>query len=128
MRRVMAGVAVCLAGCNTPGPLLRDAEVHRVDLPPHVYQLRQNGPYVQVMRVDFALNARIATVATGAERAAEQVTGCDVAWLQGDVAVMLAGLSCDGAKPPKPPRRSAPQVFFCDLRPGGGAVVLDCAR
>ena len=119
---------ILISGCNAPGAEMRGAPVQRVEVAGFAYDVRQNGPHIQAIRRNLAGFPKIREVAATAEAAMEQVSGCEVAWLMGDVAVMWGGLSCNGEKPPKQPTKSGPDVYYCDVRRGGGPTVLDCAR
>jgi hypothetical protein len=103
-----------LAGCDAAGPGFRGAEAVTREVAGSRFTLRFRGDLVEAVRTspewlpDFAVIARRAAFLAEAERA-----GCKTAWVEGDPAMLLLGLSCDGRKPPKRPDRRGMRV--CEL-------------
>ncbi|WP_050529730.1 hypothetical protein [Pseudaestuariivita atlantica] len=128
MRLLFCALVLMLAACNAPGPLMRGMPAQQVTVNGDTYDVRRNGPYMQAIRRNLRGLPRISEIAAGAEAAMEQVSGCDVAWLTGDVAVMVGGLSCDGEKPPKRPAQRGPDIYDCAVSTVPGPVTLDCTR
>lgn len=123
LRSVCAFVILCLlAACNTAGPGFRDApEVTRsVDGSTFLIRVRDN--MAEIIRTNPEFLPRAETIFDRAGRAVQDATGCDAAWVSGDPAMMLAGLSCDGAPPPpKPRRRSSVICNVTEYEVFGGA-------
>lgn len=72
------------------------------------FEVRHRAGYAEAIRTNVIWGVRMADVANNGGRAIERATGCHVVWLQGDPAVLLAGLDCgDGLKPPRRPRGQA---------------------
>lgn len=115
-----------LIACNTPGPQMRDAPLNRVTAGQDTFDMRRKGDVIQAIRTNARFLPRDDEVAENASAAMEQLTGCKVAWLTGDPALMWAGLSCNGAAaPPMPPPPSATS-FICDVFRTGDFVTLEC--
>lgn len=118
-----------LAACDSAGPGFRglEKEVHEVE--GSRFTLRRQGDVVEAIRTNTEFLPNLDEVGRKAFVAAERMTGCKAAWIQGDPALMRIGLSCDGRPAPKMPRQ--PAVLDCDLsdfysRDGFGSGTLSC--
>ncbi|MFZ5964084.1 hypothetical protein ACOXXX_14125 [Thalassococcus sp. BH17M4-6] len=102
-----------LTACNTGGPGFRGIDPVAQDYDGSRFLIRRNGPLVEVLRVSPEAMPSFRVVARKAGLLTQRMTGCRAAWVRGDQAMMVIGLSCDGAKPPKKPKRRA--RFGCDV-------------
>lgn len=124
-------IATVLIGCNTGGPGFRGVASQAAEVEGSRFTLRRRGDVVEAIRTSPEWLPRLVFVARKAAIAAENMTGCKATWVQGDPAMMLIGLSCDGARPPAMPERK--QVLECDLsdyssRDGIGSGSLSCIK
>lgn len=103
---------LCLAACNTAGPGFRGIPPVEQTYDGSRFLLRQNGPLVEVIRTSPEVLPKFRDVARKASLLLQDRTGCIAAWVVGDPAMMVVGLSCDGAKPPRKPKRKV--SFSCD--------------
>ncbi|WP_231582007.1 hypothetical protein [Puniceibacterium sp. IMCC21224] len=97
------------------------------------FVLRINGPLVEATRTNPEFLPKFPQVARKAGLAAHRATGCTPRWIRGDPAMMIVGLSCDGARPPPKPKRRV--SFYCDVldidlgsRAGLGRAGLECYK
>lgn len=106
-------MTIGLFGCTAAGPGFRgiDPVAHSVEGSRFV--VRSAPPIAEVIRTSPEALPRFDIVAERAAMAVASQTRCLPAWVMGDPAMMLVGMSCDGAKPPKMPKRRA--SFTCDL-------------
>jgi hypothetical protein len=118
-----------IAACDSAGPGFRgqDKEVHEVD--GSRFTLRRQGDVVEAIRTNPEFLPNLDKLGRKAFVAAERMTGCEAAWIQGDPAMMRIGLACDGRPAPKMPKQRA--VLDCDLsdfysRDGFGSGALTC--
>lgn len=117
-------LVLTLVACDTPGPGFRGIDPVRISVGESRFDVRVDGTRAQAIRVNMEWAPRPAAVAPRAVAAIEQVSGCRVARLDGDQAVILAKLECgtDTA-----PRRPGPRAFDCEVEPlGGGLADLTC--
>lgn len=125
MRRLgVIGFLLC-AACHSPGPQMQDVPATKVVVGADSFDLRRQGPYMQAIRRNLRGIPRMDQVARNAEHAMEKTSGCDVAWLVGDVAVLLGGMQCKGAPAPPRPKGTATYVF-CDVSESNDAYVVAC--
>ena len=112
------------AACDTPGPSFRGIEPVRISVGKSIFDVRVDGNRAQAIRLNMEWAPRPAAVAPRAVAAIEQVSGCRVARLDGDQAVILARLEFGrGLAPPAPDIRE----FDCEIEPmGGGLADLVC--
>ena len=113
-----------LAGCNTPGPGFRGLPAHSVSLGGSDFDVRVKGLRAEAIRTNAQWAPRMAATAPQGVAAIEAVSGCRVAKLTGDQAVMRARLDCGDGPPPTP---LFPQEWECEayeVDTGYGA--LDC--
>ena len=112
MRTVIPLLMILVAGCNTPGPDFRGIPAHRMTIGPSMFDIRVTGRRAQALHLTPEWLARFEPIAIRAVLAIEQISGCRVHRLTGDVAVMQASLDCGNGPP------SDPLIFpdlDCDL-------------
>lgn len=102
-----------LAACNTGGPGFRGIEPVKKEVDGSRFLMRFNGQLVEAIRTSHEIFPQFETVARKAGIAAHEQTGCIPHWIRGDAALMVIGLSCNGARPPPKPKRRA--RFHCDI-------------
>lgn len=122
---------VMLCACDHAGPGFRGLDKVERQVEGSRFTLRRNGAIVEAIRMNSEWLPRFPDVARKAALAAEDVTGCDAAWVQGDPAMVWVGLSCDGAIPPAIPKRH--KVLQCDStdfysRGGLASGSLSCVK
>lgn len=100
-----------LAACNTPGYEFRGIDPVRVSIDKSTFDVRINGTYAQAIRLNPEWAPRFEAVAPRGAMAMQKVSGCKVARLWGDQAVMLARLDCGAGVPPLLPGRA----YECEL-------------
>lgn len=114
-----------LAACNTPGPGFRGHDPVRVRVQGSIFDVRVAANRAEAIRRNPEWTLRRETVAPRAVVAIEAVSGCRVAHLGGDQAVIRARLEC-GPGPPSSPS-VVPLGQVCDGRiHDDGHVVLYC--
>jgi hypothetical protein len=112
MRPVMIGLFLTLlAACNTPGPAFRGIVPVHVTVGESRFAVRTRGTRAQALRLTTEWAPRLAAVAPHAVAAIEAVSGCTVARLDGDAALVTARLDCGAGPPPMPP----PRALDCEL-------------
>lgn len=104
-------VGLGLAACNAPGPAFQGIDPHRIAVGGAVFDVRVDGRDAQAIRRNAEWAPRLAAVAPRGILAIEHVSGCRVARIAGDQAVMIAQLDCGTGAPPPPP----PHLFDCAL-------------
>ncbi|MCA0963808.1 hypothetical protein [Salipiger bermudensis] len=129
----MRGLVIILfllsAACNTGGPGFRGLPAQRIEVEGSRFLLRVNGAIAEATRISPEFPARFDPIAERAQKAAFLQTGCEPDWVTGDPAVLVMGLSCDGAPSPKKPRRGR---ISCAIFNGyasaglGGSAELEC--
>ena len=101
-----------LAGCDMPGADYRGVETTRVSVAGSVFDVRVKGLRAEAVRVNTRWAPNRESVAVSAVAAIEGVSGCEVAGLDGDQAMITARLDCGSGAPP--PRRVAP-YYECEI-------------
>jgi hypothetical protein len=115
--RLLIALVLLLAACDSAGPGFGSAPAVQREFDGSRFTLRFAGDLVEVIRTSPEWMPRFETVARKAAFVVEaELPGCRPAWIEGDPAMMLMGLSCDGRKAPRRPKRD--RSFFCDLTPG----------
>ncbi|KJS43015.1 MAG: hypothetical protein VR71_12185 [Roseovarius sp. BRH_c41] len=104
---------IALVGCNSPGPAFQTLTPQRITIGHSAFDVRIAGTRAQAMRVSPEWAPRLAAVAPRGVAAIEAVSGCRVARLWGDAAVMEAQLDCGAGLPSLPP----PQILECEQEP-----------
>ncbi|GAW35193.1 hypothetical protein RA2_02253 [Roseovarius sp. A-2] len=122
MRWPFVVLCLLLAACNAPGPGFHGVVPVRVAVGQSMFDVRIDGLWAQAIRLTPEWAPRPAAVIPRAVAAMEGVSGCRVARLGGDQAVMVAQLDCGaGAPPPAPPS------FTCQVEKlGHGEADLIC--
>lgn len=120
-------VILMLAACDMAGRDFRGLPVTRVDLGGMQFAVRTNGTKAEAIRLNRMLRPRMDLVGPLAGLAIEQVSGCRVRQISGDVAVVTARLQC--AKGAAPTRGSS--AYKCmlqglDALDGFAAEALTC--
>lgn len=114
MKQAWLLILFLLTACNSGGPGFRGIDPVERSVEGSRFLLRVNGPMVEAIRVSPEAFPRFEDVARKANIAAHGVTGCIPHWTRGDAAMMVIGLSCNGARPPPKPKVQA--RFSCDVR------------
>ncbi len=94
MRGLVAIFMAALAGCNTPGPEFRGTDSVRVQVGRSLFDVRVDGTRAQAIRINPEWTPRLEAVAPRGAAAIAQVSGCRVARIWGDQAVMVAEIDC----------------------------------
>ena len=120
---------ILLSGCNGPG--LRHLGVAPVPVAEGgmTFDIRTRAGMAEAIRTNPMAGVRMVDVATNGGRAILRVTGCEVAWLRGDPAVLLAGLNCGAGHktPPQPRRRTiCTGTVSAPYRTGESDVIFTC--
>lgn len=120
-----------LSACDAAGPGFRGAPTVERTVDGSTFTLRFRDSMVEAIRTNPEMLPRFQPVARKAAIAAQVETGCKADWVQGDPAMMLIGLSCNGAKAPKIPKKRS--QLYCDLsdftvRDGTGSGALVCEK
>lgn len=102
-----------LCACDTASPAMWQAETVRTQVEGSAFTLHIKDGMVEAVRTSPEVFPRFDAVARKAAFAAQRQTGCDVAWAEGDPAIVLMGLSCNGLPPPPRPKRR--KTIYCDV-------------
>ena len=120
-------VILMLAACDMAGRDFRGLPATRVDLGGMQFAVRTNGTTAEAIRLNRMLRPRMAQVGTLAGLAIEQVSGCRVRQISGDVAVVTARLHCaQGAVPTGGSSAYKCMLQGLDALDGFAAEVLTC--
>ena len=130
MRLVLVSLLL-LTACNTAGPGFRGTEAVKTEYEGSKFLLRQRGAIVEATRTNPEMLPRFEIIARRAGIATQLHTGCKAEWVEGDAAMMLIGLSCNGEKAPKKPKRQ--NMLYCDIldlqgRDGLYSGTLECGK
>ncbi len=131
MRYFLCMVIMSVSACGMGGPGFRGVDPIKTEFEGSKFTLRIRGNIVEATRTNPEMLPRFEAVARKAGIAAQIQTGCKAAWVEGDPAMMLIGMSCAGEKPPKKPKRS--RTLYCDIlslqaRDGVVAGSLECGK
>lgn len=113
LRGTILFLIVALSGCNASGPEFRRVAPKRITVGSSIFDVRVAGTQAQAIRVNPEWAPRLPAIAPRGAAAMEIVSGCRVARLWGDQAVMEAHLDC-GAGPPPLPKA---QTYECEREP-----------
>ncbi|KUF09438.1 hypothetical protein [Pseudoponticoccus marisrubri] len=102
-----------LAACSAAGPGFQGADPVIREVEGSRFTLRFRGGIAEAIRTNPEWMPRFPDIARKAALAAQAETACRAAWVEGDPAMMWIGLSCNGARAPKMPRRK--RTLYCDL-------------
>jgi hypothetical protein len=118
-----------LLGCNAAGPGFRGIEPVGAEVEGSRFLIRVRDDMAEVMRINPEFPARFGPISARAQKAVYLETGCIPAWVSGDPAMMVMGLSCDGRAAPKQPGGS---VLSCEIYDAfvteglGGTAAVEC--
>lgn len=101
---MVLALAALSAGCNTAGAGFWGTTPHLAGTPDNRFLMRRAGSLVEVTRLSPEWRPRFAEIAHQAAAAVRAETGCAVAWIRGDPAMMILGLACPGAPVPARPK------------------------
>ena len=96
----------CLSGCDSPSPQFIGAQKTEVAQGGMRFSIHRRGNLVEAYRLGFIFRPSETAVLSNARQAIERATGCLVAGLSGDQALIKARLNCDSA-PQTPVESSA---------------------
>lgn len=114
MKYAMVLSLFLLGACDAAGPGFRGVEPTVRVVEGSRFALRFRGDLVEAVRTSPEWLPKFEDVARKAALAAEaERPGCQSEWVEGDPSTLLLGLSCDGARAPKPPKRRG--MLLCDL-------------
>ncbi|WP_188129714.1 hypothetical protein [Roseivivax sediminis] len=114
------------AACTLPGPGMYGAPPTRVSEGQSTFLLRRQGNEVEAIRTSVEILPSRAAVSGRAGLAVRRVTGCDIAWMRGDAALLRMGLDCgEGAL--LPPGRPELDCDVIDEITATGAVYTELA-
>lgn len=111
MRKVLIVFCLPLLSCNTPSPRFAGAPVQRVQIAQSIFDVRIKDRRAEAIRLNSEWAPRLEAVAPRARAAIRQVSGCEVARLRGDAAMILADLKCEGQPVPPPPQKT---TLYCE--------------
>ena len=121
---------LCLAGCNTPSSEFRSAYPETVVVDGSTFVVRVVGLKAEAIRTNMQYAPRLGPIGARASVAIEQVSGCKVARIRGDQAVVHGDLDCGEGAPAQSQR---PWGLECYSVNGVGVtgndfddLVLDC--
>ncbi|MBT9384743.1 hypothetical protein KM176_12815 [Pseudooceanicola sp. CBS1P-1] len=83
-----------LSACGMPDPHFAASPVARVRVGEDLFEVRRRGLLAEAVRRNARLAPRLEAVAGPARRAMESVTGCRMAAVMGDAALVLGVLDC----------------------------------
>jgi len=124
MRILMILTLPLLAGCDTPSPAFRGIPAHRISVGGSDFDIRINGLRAEAIRTNAQWAPRMAATAPQGVAAIEAVSGCRVATLTGDQAMMRGRLDCGDGPPPVPLFPLELECDAYDVDTGYGA--LEC--
>lgn len=109
-----------LAACDSAGPGFRGVEKTVSTVEGSTFTLRRQGDVIEAIRTNPERFPTFQPIARKAGLAAQQLSGCEAAWVVGDPSMMWVGLACEGRKaPPQPKKRKTLSCDFYDDRWGG---------
>ena len=109
IRSALLALAALLAACDSPSPRYAAGGAESVEVDGSRFSVRLDGAEAEVTRTSVEMLPKFEEVARKARIALVQVSGCEVAWLEGDIALIRAGLSCNGA--PAPAQKTRRRLF-----------------
>ena len=112
MRHILLTLTLALAACNTPSPAYRGIEATRITVGQSTFDIRVRDSHAQAIRINAEWAPNAASVAPRAATAIEQASGCQVARLRGDQAMLEADLKCGNSPIPPAP---TPRRYECDV-------------
>ena len=124
MRYAVLFTLAMLAACDTPSPDFRGVPAHRVTMGGSDFDIRIKGLQAEAIRTNAQWAPRMAATAPQGVAAIEAVSGCQVAKLTGDQAMMQARLDCGDGPAPAPLFPLDLECEAYEIDTGYGA--LDC--
>lgn len=113
MRRWLLFLILVLGACDDAGPGFRTTPKVEREVDGSRFSLRQNGNIVEAIRISPEFFPQFDQVAGRAAMAVKLETGCVPKWVDGDESLLRVGVSCNGERAPKKPRRR--QSLHCDI-------------
>ncbi|SNY46909.1 hypothetical protein SAMN06297129_1064 [Pseudooceanicola antarcticus] len=122
-----------LTACGQPDPYFRESAVTRVEVQGDIFDVRLRGRLAEAVRRNPRYAPRLGPVGPRAANAMQAVSGCRVAEIRGDAAMVLGLLDCGAGSSAGDRRKRAPAS--CEIverwRLLGGqeeGLLLDCLR
>lgn len=112
--RPLLCLTLFLAACNTGSPTFWGVDPISREVDGSKFLIRLDGDKAEVIRTNPEWLPDPDETATKAAFAVQTLTGCEAAWVAGDAAKMLIGLSCNGAAPP--PKPGSVKGYTCTVR------------
>lgn len=131
MKAAFVPVLFLVAACNMGGPGFYGVDPVRREVEGSTFLMRFQNDMAEVIRTNPEFPARYGPIAARAQKAVFLETGCEPAWVTGDPAVMVMGLSCDGKPAPAQPRN---RTISCEIMGSyinnrlGGEATLECSE
>jgi hypothetical protein len=118
-------ILVFLLACDRPSQAFRGVVPQRVSIGDSIFDIRVKEQRAEALRLNSEWAPRRAAVEPRARAAIEKASGCKVARIRGDPAMIVADLSCGSTPAPLPVR--GPLECEMDGRPliSGGEVYID---
>lgn len=96
---LFASCFLLLVACNTPSPHFAGLPATRVTVDGSTFDVRVNALQAEALRTNTQYAPRLGAIGPRATVAMEQVSGCKVAKITGDAALVRGYLDCgEGAK------------------------------
>lgn len=113
MRSWLFSLLFVLGACVSAGPAFNSSTKIERRVEGSTFSLRRQGNIVEATRLSPEFLPKFEEVARKAAFAAQAETGCAAKWVDGDPALLRIGMSCNGERAPKKPRRR--QSLYCDI-------------
>lgn len=91
------------SSCNAPCIAFRGSDVKRITIAQSTFDVRVKDRRAEAIRTNMEWAPRLEAVLPRAVTAIEQASGCKVARVHGDAALIKADLACAGEPVPAPP-------------------------
>jgi len=95
MRRILLLAPLLLTACDSPSLSMAGANSEQVQVGGMTFGVHYRGTTAEVLRLDRDWRPSYAEVSANARIAVQQVTGCRVAEITGDPAILKATLDCN---------------------------------
>lgn len=103
---LFAALVILLAACDTPSPHFAGLPATRVTVDGSTFDVRVNALQAEALRTNAQYAPRLGPIGTRATVAMEKVSGCKVAKITGDAALVRGYLDC-GKGAAELPRRGS---------------------
>lgn len=90
----LAVALMCLTACNTPSPHFAGLHATRVIIEGSTFDVRVKSLQAEALRLNAEYAPRLGPIGVRASKAMEQVSGCRVAKITGDAALVRGYLDC----------------------------------